>query len=229
MILLPIVLVIVIVALIFGGLFNGIQVEYSEEDFQDYANERYFEYFGTEKDYEDQLLLVVLVENDDYHYIDYMPWMGTHIDNSVRNMFGDGQTQLAQLLDENVTSFYKYSLSSDLANVFDALTEKIGTLNLESSFTCKTEHGAPTAQFVNESRLSIDSSTLETALNNFATETGISTVVLVANMDDVQPTSYTGLIVSLVLIAVIVIIVILLINKKKKPTDGDRYQPNGRY
>lgn len=230
MILLPVVLVILLVALIFGGLFNGVNTVYDEEDFQDYAYDRYMQYFGSEKDYEDQLLMLVLVEDDEYYAYNFIAFTGNDIHNSIRNMLGGNGTQLGALMTQNISENYKYSLSSNLATVFDSLTEKVTDLKLDSSFTCTTEHGTPRAELVNESTLNMSQPTVETALNNFATETGISVVLLVVNQDEVLPTSYTGLIVSLVLIAAIVIIVILLISKKKKPTDdSDRYQPNGRY
>lgn len=232
MILLPVVLVIVIIALILGGIFNGVGIVYNEEDFQDFANERYMQYFGSEKDYEDQLLLVVLVEDDEYYEYDFLAWTGDHITSDINNMLGNDYTELGALMASNIANNYKHSLSRDLATVFDSLTEKVTDLKLESSFTddCKAEHTNADGRLFNESKtLEMNQNTVETALNKFASETGISVVLLVADQDDVLPTSYTGLIVAIVLLAIVAVIVILLIKKKKKPTDDDRYQPNGRY
>ena len=86
----PIILIMFAVLLIismFGSAFNlvttGGNLTYDENIFQDYANEQYAAEFGMTKDYEDNLLLVFAVEDDEYYEYAYIAWCGDHLNQKI--------------------------------------------------------------------------------------------------------------------------------------------------
>lgn len=222
MILAPVILVLVIILLIVGslGLSDNVVIDnYNEEVFQDFASDRYMQLFGNEADYEDQILLV-FVTQEDYYSFNYIAWTGYHINSRINDMLGDNTTELGRLMNNSISSGgYKYSLSRDLAQVITDLTEKVADLDLDNSLTCKTEHAAVRAELINESDLSLTASMVEDALKDFTEQTGISFVVLVADSADVfgvamPRNSAATKILLVVLIVVVVFLIIKLIRKK---------------
>ena len=63
-------------------------IAYDEATMQDYANDKYMQYFGSSSAVEDNILLVMLTneECDGYYTI---AWVGDNIDSSINNMFGE--------------------------------------------------------------------------------------------------------------------------------------------
>lgn len=233
MIFVPIILAIFLIVFIFGSLTGNVTWDnYSEEVFQDYTNDKYFQYFGDNADTEDQLLLVFLTYEDNYQF-SYLAWSGDHLNSQIDDMLGNDYTELGRLMSSNIADDYKYSLGKNLAQVMESLTDKVEALNLESSFksSCKGDHSSASGQFVNNTTLSISSTTVETALNEFAEATGISVVLLVEDNTVVFGTNNTPQIIAVVLLVAIVVVVAVVISKKKKKSNNsdNRYDSNGRY
>lgn len=219
----PIFVIILLLNIFMSGA-DVTYVQYDEEVFQDYADERYAEVFGSSADYEDNLLLVFLVDEDHYTYY-YISWVGDHVVNDVSNLLGSNNA-LGRYMDNSINeSNYKYSLDSDLAYVMEQLSDSVSALGLSSSFDCGSSYASPTARFINDSELSMTDSTVENAIAKFTAVSGIPTAIVVDDVSDVFGTDVStgsgsrvsvGLIIAVV---VIIAIVAVIIYRKNKSSD----------
>lgn len=235
MILGPIILILLVVFSLFsyvGSSVNSIaqggNVRYDEEQFQDYADAQYAAEFGSSTAYEDNLLIVFLVdeEHTDFNYI---AWVGDHIDSDINYMLGNNQTELGQAMNSCINeASYKYSLDSNLAQVMGEMTEKIEALGLESSFTCTENHAQVTSHLTNHSDLNLTETTVNDALTAFTDKTGIPAVIVIEDMEDVfGKTMPTGSIALVVVVALLGII--LVVNVIRRRGENDRNQSDRRY
>jgi len=215
MLVIPFVLIMFVMSIlagVFGGgmetLFNGGRVQYNEETFHDYTNEQYRLEFADSAGFEDNLLIVFLIDEDyyDYHYI---AWVGDHIATDINHMLGGNYTELGSAMSSCINdSCYKYSLDADLARVMEQLTKQIEELELESSFNCEEPRKEAQARLVNRTELPMTVETVENALREFTDTTGIPTVILVENMEAVfGKTMPVEAIVSVLVLGGIVILV----------------------
>lgn len=235
MLMLPLLLVIMAIALVISSLMSSFTilsdggiVPYDEEVFQDYANEQYYAEFGASGATEDNILIVFLTAENNYDYC-YIGWVGDHVATGINHLFGAEGTALGNAVAAAVPENYKYSLDSNLAQVMETLSAKIGSLGLSSSFTCKEEHGRVESHLTNLSELQLTEDTVNTALKAFTEETGISAVIVVDEMEDVfGKTIPTGVIITLIIAAVIVIFAIVLIVKAVRARKNGGNDPNGR-
>lgn len=230
MLLLPIVLILLVAVIListigsaFSAVSQGGYITYNEEKFQDYADQQYSAEFGSSACYEDNLLLVFLVDEEYYDY-NYIAWVGDHIDTKINNMFGNEYTALGQAINSNVNqNNYKYSLDSNLAAVMGVMQEKIEALGLDSSFTCSKEHNTVSSHLTNKSLVEMTDSTVNDALAEFTQATGISVVIVVEDMEDVFG-KYVPIqdIITVVICIIVLIIAIVLIVKavRKRKQDG---------
>ena len=165
MVFMSILLITLMICLLFSNISsiartssNGGGVRYDEEKLQDYADGQYARAFGSSTAYEDNLLLVFLVDEtySDYYYI---AWVGDHIATDINYMLGNNQTELGQAmaLCINETS-YKYSLDSNLAQVMETMTKEIEDLGLETSFKCSEDHAQVRSRLRNDSELDLNTS-----------------------------------------------------------------------
>ena len=225
------------------GSFDYTMVRYDEEKFQDYANEQYAEEFGSSAAYEDNLLLTVLTD-DDYYTFYYIAWVGDHVDPQIRDLLGNNQTVLGQLMEQSINQTnYKYSLDSDLAAVVRELTKEIEALGLADSYTCEEDHvqvasGLRNYTSNNASALEMTESTVQEALTVFTETTGIPMVIVVEDGDDVfgvnRSISTSGATPILLIIVGIVFVVALIfgvkaVSNKKKRRDQQDFNSGGNY
>lgn len=231
MVFMSILLITLMICLLFSNISsiartssNGGGVRYDEEKLQDYADGQYARAFGSSSAYEDNLLLVFLVDEtySDYYYI---AWVGDHIATDINYMLGNNQTELGQAmaLCINETS-YKYSLDSNLAQVMETMTKEIEDLGLETSFKCSEDHAQVRSRLRNDSELDLTEETVNTALTAFTESTGIPAVIVVEDMKDVFETAASGSNSATVLLAVLivvlgVILVVKFIRRRKDDTD----------
>lgn len=211
---------------------------YNEELFQDYTNSQYEKEFGSSDAYEDNLLITVLVEDEEYYNFYYIAWVGDHIDTEINWMMGDNDTELGRAMTSSISETnYKYSLDSDLAAVMKTMTEEIQALGLESSFICDEDHAQVKSHLTNHTSLDMTEETVNDALTAFTDATGIPVVIVVEDMDDVfgstKPAEQVpgspampggskgsfGLVGILIVGAVLVIAVTLFVNRRKKNTN----------
>lgn len=235
----PIILILFLVIISFSMCQNGLEIRqedsnYSEEALQDYANEQYARYFSGHGDYEDDLLLVVLTDEDNSSYA-YIAWVGDHVVYDISDLLGNNDTLLGQTMASciNATN-YKYSLDSNLAQVMDTLTEKIQSLDLTTSLTCGGS-GKVITDFANHTSLPMTESTVTDALDRFAQATGISVVIVVEDSEEVfGSNSHTvsassvsrGFTIVIVTLAILLAIVLIIVRNRKKSRNQDEYRNN---
>ena len=168
-------------------LSNGIV--YDEAQMQDYANDKYMQYFGNSSAVEDNILLVFLAneEGDGYYTI---TWVGDNIDYSINSMFGE-YTQYGDAISKYInTNYYGYSLDTDYALVINEMTENILSLGLSSSFISESDKSAlAESKFVNLTSFELSTDVVDIALNSFTEKTGIPCVLVVDYIERVFATA----------------------------------------
>lgn len=216
---------------------------YDEERFQDYANSQYKSEFGSSSAYEDNLLLTVLVEDEEYYNFYYIAWVGDHVAADVNYLMGNNDTELGQTLESSISATsYKYSLDADLARAIDSMTKQVAALGLEDSFTCTENHAQVKSHLTNHSSIDMTEETVNEALEAFTETTGIPIVIVVEDMDDVfgrfasssaVPSSTGMSTTSIVTIAAVVIAVIAIVvtirRQKTNSTEFGTTQKDSRY
>lgn len=242
---LPIILILVVILMVFSvlGSFgtslstvaSGGNLSYDENVFQDYADAQYQAEFATSTAYEDNLLLVFLVEDEEYWDYAYIAWVGDHIDTSINDLFGNEQTAFGRSVVSSINEqSYKYSLDSNLARVVENMKTQITAKGLDSSFksSCRDEtHAQVTSHMTNKTDLPLTEQTVNDACLAFTEATGISVVVVVDDIEDVFPrTIPIADIFTLILATAILVVAIVLIVRafKKKKSGGNGPNNNGQ-
>lgn len=227
-----IVLIIILINFLFsfvGSSFNAVvqggSVWYDEEKFQDYADTQYAAEFSRSSAYEDNLLIVFLVDEGHYDF-NYIAWVGDHIDTDISYMLGGNESELGQAMNSFINeNTYKYSLDSDLAQVMREITAKIEALRLDSSFTCAENHVQVTSHLTNCSDLNLTESTVNEALAAFTDTTGIPAVIVVEDMEEVfgksKPMGSSMLTIVVVLTAIV--LVVNFIRRRRRQSFDDDY------
>lgn len=213
---------------------------YDEERFQDYADSQYAAEFGSSSAYEDNLLLTVLVEDEDYYNYYYIAWVGDHIATDINYLMGGNDTELGQTLENCISATsYKYSLDSNLAQAVESMSEQIAALGLDDSFNCSEEHAQVESHLINHSSIEMTEETVNAALRAFTEITGIPIVIVVEDMDEVFGRSASATVSSgvhttaIVTIAAVIIaiaaIVITIRRQKNTSTEFGNNQKDSRY
>ncbi len=153
-------------------------IVYDEATMQDYANEKYNQYFGESTAYEDNILLVFLAnqEADGYYTI---AWVGDNIDYSINEMFGE-YTEYGEALSNHInTNYFAYSLDTDLAAVVKEMAGHIIDLGLESSFVSQSDRSVlARSKFANFTNFDLSADIVDSALKMFTDSTGIPMVIV---------------------------------------------------
>ncbi len=260
MIMMPVILIIVLLGLI-GSCSNNVYDEYGyesiqpdyydEEMFQDYADEQYAKAFGQLDTYEDNLLLVVVTEETNSEYA-WIAWVGDHIHTDISWLFGDEESVLGEVLTKCINADnYKYSLDSNLVDVLRMMSTEIKHLELESSYDCTEERATFESHLVNNTALPLTEQTVNDALADFTEFTGIPTVIVVAEAEEVfgkeavqggqhpnaaEPAEQNSwsiggvlLVVGVVILAVVLIVNLVNRKKQQSETDPETAARNKRY
>ncbi|MBO5777999.1 MAG: hypothetical protein J6R82_00365 [Clostridia bacterium] len=185
-----------------SALFHGGGVFYDEKVFETYVEERYAaEFAGAPA--EDNILIVVLVEPDGFDYY-YKVKVGGHIDPVVADLFVGEDPEFADTIYWEFyrsRSDYKQSIGSKLVNVMGSMKNKVWNVRGYETVICEEESPFIT-HFVNDSELEISQKTVDRAVENFASNSAVSTVVVVADMEDVFGKTFPPkVIITLVLLA----------------------------
>ncbi|MBQ7296581.1 MAG: hypothetical protein IJW86_10410 [Clostridia bacterium] len=220
-------------------------VVYDEATMQDYANEKYMQYFGDSSAVEDNILLVFLTneEGDGYYTI---AWVGDNIDYSINSMFGE-YTEYGEAMNKYInTNYFGYSLDTDYAAVIKEMTENIKGLGLSSSFVSMSDKSnMAESEFVNLTTFELSGDVVDTALEYFTSEIGIPCVIVVDYAERVfgsvgsqagETVVTTGKIsggvgisivavIAVVAVAVVAIVIIMNNKKKTKATKKDDSVP----
>ena len=159
---------------------GGRTYTYDEEAFQDFADQEYQHAFGDSDNYEGNILLAILTndEADDYFAI---AWVGDDIDPEIREMFG-GYTELGDAMNQHINgTYYAYSLDGDLAAVVETMTAKVAAVSDGTTLS------GSDVDFRNYTDLDLSSQTVSKALTEFKKETGIPMVIVVESLEEVFP------------------------------------------
>ncbi len=218
---------------VFGSAFNtvvrGGTTTYDENTFQDYANQQYAAQFGAEADYEDHILLVFLVEDEEYYDYNFIAWVGDDVDYRINEMFGSNNSKLGNAIAASAinSESYKYSLDSGIAAVVRTMQGHIQSLGIESSLTCDSGKSQYKSHLTNKTSLELTEKTVNDALTEFTEVTGLSIVIVVDDIDEVLPKSidvFSLLIAAVLIIVAVVLIVKAVKNRKKKDEDDGSYK-----
>lgn len=240
--LLPIILVLIAVIMLvssFGSAFSvlsrGGVSTYDENVFQDYADAQYAAEFGASTAYEDNLMLVFLVDEEEYYDYAYIAWVGDHVNTNIRDMFGNEQTEFGRAIAASVNqSSYKYSLDTDLAKMVRIMQDHI-VQGGYSSYTCSEDHAQVSSHLTNKTEMALTEQTVNAALVEFTETTGIPVVLVVERIDEVfERTVPTQTIVTVVIaIALIALAVYLIVrgskNRKRRDEDNGNDSYNNGY
>lgn len=226
--------VLVLLVSLFSSVFGnarmssqGGSVSYDEEKFQDYADSQYAAEFSGSTAYEDNLLIVFLVDEDNYSY-HYIAWVGDHVATDINYMMGNEQTELGRAMSACINaSSYKYSLDSNLAQVMETMTEEIQALGLESGFKCTEDHTQVQSHLTNHSALELNETTVNDALTAFTGATGIPAVIVVEDAQDVFGGTSSGnsaltvVVLAIVIVAAVVLVGNLIRRRREEEQDYD--------
>ncbi|MBQ9797648.1 MAG: hypothetical protein IJW50_07985 [Clostridia bacterium] len=233
----PIFLLLVVGVMMFGlvsttltNVANGGVISYSEQTFQNYADEEYAKAFGNSDAYEDNILLVFLTnEETDYYYC--IAWVGDNVALDINLMFGDETTPYGQSVLASIPDYYAYSLDKNLAQIMATMERKIEALGLESSFDREYSHAdSPESHLVNYTELRLTEATVNDALTAFTATTDIPVVIVVEDMEDVfgknLPMEDIFILVVLIVLACVAIYMIVRAVKNRKNYDNNNQNGN---
>lgn len=166
---------------------NGITIQedmYDEATMQDYANDKYMQYFGSSSAVENNILLVFLTnESCDGYYT--IAWVGDNINDEINNMFGE-YTEYGESLYNNIDEYFAYSFDSDLADVVNNMTDHITQLGLDSSFYWESDRtNLADSKFINMTSMDLTTEIVHKALTDFTDKTGIPMVIVVDSAEEV--------------------------------------------
>lgn len=236
--LLPIIMLLIAAIVLFaavGSAFstvaNGGQVEYDESTFQAFAGNQYDAIYGTSEDaYLDDIVIVFLTYEDHYEY-NYIAWCGDHINENVRDLFGNNGTALGAAMNSSISeTSYEYSLSMNLASVISRMETRVASLGNTSSFIsgCHDTRANSPVKLVNKSALSMTEETVMSALTSFTATTGIPISVVIEDAEDVfGRTTPAGAIVTVIVCLAIAGVAIYLIVRGVKNRRGGNGGNNG--
>lgn len=207
-------------------LLSGGNIVYNENKISDYADMQYSEIYGGYSAYEDNVLLVVATESDEYWDYAYMPWVGDHLSNSMYAEISSNGT-LGRVLSESINDrSYKYSLDTDLARAIELLTEEVAGI---TSHKCKESPSGAPSRFINKTEdIAMTGETVEAALAAFTAETGIPFSIVVDDAKDIFGKTFSagdiiGIIVAVGLIVFAVIWIVRKYKDKNGGSGGDWY------
>lgn len=235
----PIIFGILAVVLLISVVFSGISeisqggtVRYNEQALQAYADGQYAEIFA-DSAYEDNILLVVLTEDENAYDYYYIAWVGDHIAGEVHWLFGDDRSYLGRVMDSNISDTnYTYSLDSDLGRVITAMAQEMQEMALPSNHICQEDRSQAPSRLYNYTALPMTEETVNYALEQFTSRTGIPCSIVVADMEDVFDRGLSGgTIIMLILLAIVVIMLVVSLvkkNRRKQDPDNDSRR-NDRY
>ena len=198
----PIIILLVFILALFGSFMtsisniaNGGSVDYDERTMQIYGNERYAEAFGELDSYEENILIVFLV-NEEYDGYYVYACVGNDLDMNVQNLYGNEYTQFGVTVLNAVPDYYEFSLSANLASIMKTMAVK----TVAAGATPEDAEYGDVSYLMNNSSLAINEQTVNKALLEFTEKTGIPAVIAVDDMEDVFGKSIKGDDVMIILI-----------------------------
>ena len=183
---------------------------YNEEVLQNYALNQYAREFYDSRAYEDNILIVFLV-NEDRDLYDTLAIVGDNIADPIYNMFGNQYSEYGSEMQSNIASYYENTLSRNMAGAISGMQRRITNLNLSSNFVSpsKTPSGS-LPHFTNNTSIQINTTIINSALESFTNSTNIPIAIVFEDFADVYGSDSGGLSLSFSLDDVIIVLVIFL-------------------
>lgn len=247
MTLLPIILIFIVISIllnVFGSIGNSISnvangghFVQDDRQMEDYAMAQYNTEFKDAVEYEDNILIVFLVdENRESFYT--MAIVGYNISDEINDMFGNQYTEFGQELTGNLNPYYENTLSQNLRATVNAMTDHVVNLKLESSFY--EDAGSPggyESHVTNHSTLAVSEATINAALEDFTAETDIPIVIVIDDMDAVfgkrvDTYDIITIIFAVILIGVAIYFIVCAFkgkgDERRGDSDASRSEDSGR-
>ena len=168
----------------FFRVFQGGEIGYNESEMQRFANVQYAKEFADSSAYEDNILILFLVneECDGYNTI---AWVGDNVATDINMMFGNQYTEFGTQMLANVPDYYEYSLSKNLATVVKRMADKIELLGGDSFEDASNQTVMVESHLTNLSNLTLNADTVNNALLDFTERTDIPIVIVVEDLEAV--------------------------------------------
>ncbi len=195
-----------------GNVASGGEVVYNEAEFQEFADDKYYEIFGSYEGYEDNILIYFLTDEEMTGYY-CIAWAGYNLDDRIYNMFGDERTDFGKIITKNINSeYFKFSFDKNLEVAINELNAKICSFGLDSSFKEPTGDIPRAASKIhNTTSIQMNEEMVNSALSDFTEATGIPIAVSVDSMEEVLGKTIRGEDIFIVIIAVGLIIAAVVI------------------
>lgn len=205
----------------------------NENDFEHWTEDLYDLNFKATSNYEDYILVSLLIDEEDYYEYYYCVWIGDHVSNDVAELFGDEDSIIGQALDENIAYNYKYSLSSDLCDAIRYIYNEYDSNS--SGLTCNDEQNSiRPSMLIDNTSLELDVDIVSASLFLLEMSTGVRMILNVSSIsdfekvysssrfdiDDFMPFIIFGAIL-LIFIIIIIVSTIKKVNKKKKSENNN--------
>ena len=204
----------------FSNIANGGTAVSNQQEIQDYADAEYQKAFGAYDDYESNILIVFLA-NEEMDGYDAIAWVGDNINYSINNMFGDDSTKFGRAMLSNVSDYYEYSLDQNLAAVVRTMKDEINHLGQDSFINSNATAEAQRSQLVNYTDIPLTRETVESALTEFTASTGIPIVLVVDTVEKVYGKGLTGTDIAVIIVCLIFIgVAVFLIIRNFKQRRG---------
>ena len=242
MLLAPLILLLVVVLILVGtigttisNVANGGTISYNEQVFQDYTLDQYEAEFGTSKQYESNLLIVLLTneETDGYYAIGLS---GYYVQDPVADLFGNERSAFGRVVRNSInTENYRNTLSGDLMSMVSRLTREVEAVQTGDTAlkTGKTSDTSISSHVTDYTGLVRDKAYVDEALAEFTAATDVPVVIVVEDMETVfgktLPLSTIFTFILLIVVAVIAVVWIVKTVKKNKNKGGNGNSGNGRF
>ena len=183
----------------FGAVAEGGALSYNEKTFQDFAYREYYKAFSETDEYEENILLVFLTTEEGIEYY-YIGFVGNDLNDDVKELFGNEYTELGMAIETSVNqSGYWYSLDSNLSSVIGKMASKVEKIQgLIASEDQSTDY--PYSKTVNYTDFNVNAKTIDKALLDFSSRTGIDIALVVEDAEDVFETDYSSMIIGILVI-----------------------------
>ncbi len=238
MIILPIVLLVMAVLLLAGVFSNAVDtltsggdVVYDELTFQSYADDEYRKAFGASSAYEDNILIVFLI-NEDADDFSCIAWTGYNLDSKISDMFSNQHSTFGSTVQGKINSPYTYSLSGDLRAVMDTMTSRVASLHLSTSFREPLDHSyTTTSHVINYTDMALSEDIINNSLQAFTEQTDIPVVIVIDTQENVFGKTVSSfdiisIIAVVVLITVAVVFIVRGVRKRKNNADNSSNSGN---
>lgn len=177
---------------VFSSMFSfgpdysyGDGFSYSEESLQSFAMDRYAVEFNDSRAYEDNLLIVFLV-NDSRDGYDCIAVVGDNVADPIYKMFGNEFTAFGAEIQGNVADYYENSLGRNLATAINGLTDRIVNMNLDSSFINESSPASGSLPHLNNrSSLHVNETIINNSLADFTAKTDIPIALVIEDVSAV--------------------------------------------